>query len=776
MPGWFNRAFDNIERRSSARLRGVTSRPFTRLILALVLIVVVTAGAIEVVTLRNIVAAIPLATRDSIGAQIVLMHFGLAAGFAAAICAVIYAALNARSLSRPLRQMTAAIQAFGRNEPMRLPTNAGGEIGVLVQEFEQLMATINSRSAAIAGYAERELLYVVAVHSTNLAFLTTDTNSNITGWNPGAERMFGYSADDVIGRNVELLVPVDRRGEIASNRKITQGGERIEKFATVRIGKDGKPIHVAVDISPLRTPASGLIGSSAIIRDVSEQRLAEELFGVAVEASLSGMIMIDSSGRIILANSAIENLFGYKREELLGRPGEMLLPQESRAGYDALRAEFVSGPKGRSIGKGREMSGLRKDGSIFAAAIELNSIETLDGFLILASVVDVSESRRNEQLKDEFVSTVSHELRTPLTSVTASLALLSAGRAGKMSESASRLVAIAHSNGQRLVRLINDILDIEKYDSGKMAFTFTQVDARAVVEQAIETSRAYAEEFGVTIRLDADAVVGEMRADADRLMQVISNLLSNAIKFSPRGEEVVVAIMERPESIRITLRDHGFGIPEEFKPRVFGKFAQADSSDSRQKGGTGLGLSIVKQIVERLGGEVGFESAPGRGALFFVNIPRWPSSLIDRAKSPAPANQIMLCEDDADVAAMLIGQLADAGVTAQLAATVQEALQRADVDQFAAVLVDLNLPDGDGIDLIRQLRNRPSYQNKPIVVVSANAKRGRDDLRSLALDVLEWLDKPVDLERLLEVLGHSIVRNANDDAVQPDKTITKEVA
>jgi PAS domain S-box-containing protein len=776
MPDWFNRAFDNNERRSHARLRGVTSKPFTGFILALVLIVVVIAGAIEVFTLQNIVEPIQLGIRDSISAQIALMHSSIAAGFAAAIFAIVFAVFSARSLKRSLRQMTAAIQAFSRNEPMNLPANAGGEIGVLVQEFEHLMAGINSRSAAMAGYAERELLYVAAVHSTNLAFLTTDTNGNITGWNLGAERMFGYSANDVIGRNVELLVPVDRRGEIASNRKITQDGERIENVATVWVRKDGKPLHVVIDISPLLTPANGLIGSSAIIRDVSEQRLAEELFGLAVEASPSGMIMIDSRGQIVLANSEIENLFGYKRQELLGRPGKMLLPQESRSGYEALRAEFARGPKGGSIGTTHEMSGLRKDGSIFSAAIELNSIETLDGFLILASVVDVSESRKNERLKDEFVSTVSHELRTPLTSITASLALLSAGKAGKMSESALRLVAIAHSNGQRLVRLINDILDIEKYDSGEMAFAFTQVDARAVVEQAIETSRAYAEEFGVAIRLDADPVIGEMRADADRLMQVISNLLSNAIKFSPRGEEVVVAIMERPDSIRITLRDHGYGIPEEFKPRVFGKFAQADSSDSRQKGGTGLGLNIVKQIVDRLGGEVGFESAPGRGALFFVNIPRWPSSLIDRAKGPAPANQIMLCEDDADVAAMLIGQLADAGVSAQLAATVQEALQRADVGQFAAVLVDLSFPDGDGIDLIQQLRNRPDYKNKPIVVISANAKRGRDDLRSLALDVLEWLDKPVDLERLLEVLGQSAAKDANGDVARPDQTITKEVA
>ncbi len=278
-----------------------------------------------------------------------------------------------------------------------------------------------------------------------------------------------------------------------------------------------------------------------------------------------------------------------------------------------------------------------------------------------------------------------------------------------------------------------------------------------MVEQAIETSKAYAEEFGVSVRLDPHSVVGEVRADTDRLAQVVGNLLSNAIKFSPRGEEVVVGVSERDDAIRVTVRDHGPGIPDEFKPRVFEKFAQADSTDTRQKGGTGLGLSIVEQIVKRFGGEIGFESEVGVGTLFFVELPRWRADggqLVAR-----PSSNVLLCEDDPDVAAWLNARLSTCGFQVEVAGTVDEALQRADGGTYSAVLVDLKLPDGDGIGLIQKLRDRPGYHDTPIVVVSGNSARGRGDTRASTLDVLDWLDKPVNIERLLRVLNLPKTRN-----------------
>jgi signal transduction histidine kinase len=233
------------------------------------------------------------------------------------------------------------------------------------------------------------------------------------------------------------------------------------------------------------------------------------------------------------------------------------------------------------------------------------------------------ERKRLDRLKDEFVSTVSHELRTPLTSISASLGLVMGKAAGSLPDPMARLLAIAHKNSERLVRLVNDILDIEKMQSGRVVFNLGRVDVRSLVEQAIEGNRELAEGYGVRIRLEAAHAVCDVRADPDRLAQVVTNLLSNALKFSPAQAEVVVAIEEATDVVRISVRDHGTGISVDFKPHIFERFAQADATNVRQNGGTGLGLSIVKQIVDRLGGEVGFADAPGGGTIFHVALPCW---------------------------------------------------------------------------------------------------------------------------------------------------------
>ena len=256
----------------------------------------------------------------------------------------------------------------------------------------------------------------------------------------------------------------------------------------------------------------------------------------------------------------------------------------------------------------------------------LSRFRTSEGPLTLGVIVDLTERNRIARLKDEFIATVSHELRTPLTSISGALGLLVGNAGASLPATTVRLLGIAQSNSQRLVRLVNSILDMEKIESGKVIFVLKRVEARALVEQAIEAIRGFAEAYNVRIRLDAAQEAGEIRGDSDWLLQVVTNLLSNAIKFSPPGEEVVVGIEMRGGDIRISVRDHGRGIPEAFKARIFEKFAQADTSDARQKGGTGLGLSIVKEIVARLGGTVSFGDAPGGGAIFYVELPCWEAA------------------------------------------------------------------------------------------------------------------------------------------------------
>jgi signal transduction histidine kinase len=376
---------------------------------------------------------------------------------------------------------------------------------------------------------------------------------------------------------------------------------------------------------------------------------------------------------------------------------------------------------------------------------------------ILRALRYATERKRLERLKDEFVSTVSHELRTPLTSITGSLGLLMGNAAGNLPAPMARLLAIAHANSQRLVRLVNDILDIEKMEAGRVVFNFSRVEFRPLVARAIEDNRGFAENYSVRVRLEDARTAGaaDVRADPDRLLQVVTNLLSNAIKFSPADGEVVVAIEKGADMVRLTVRDHGPGIPVDFKSLIFEKFAQADAGDARQKGGTGLGLSIVKQIVDRLGGEVGFEDGPGGGTIFHVQLPCWDhvaSLAIDREAKPDAA-RLLLCEDDLDTALTLREQLRQVGYATDFAYSAADALTRAAATRYQAILVDIHLPDGDGVSLIVRLRELPQYHDTPIIVVSGDPSCGRDDLRSSKLNVLDWLNKPVDFDRLVRLLA-----------------------
>jgi signal transduction histidine kinase len=233
----------------------------------------------------------------------------------------------------------------------------------------------------------------------------------------------------------------------------------------------------------------------------------------------------------------------------------------------------------------------------------------------------IDEHKKMERMKDDFISLVSHELRTPLTSIHGSLGLLNSGLAEGQPEKARQLLEVAHRNSQRLVRLIGDVLDLQKIESGTMPLDMRPLEIGPFLEQAIEVNEAYGSQFGVSFVLNGAPAPLGVRADPDRLMQVITNLLSNAAKFSPRDQPVVVSAQRLGSVVRVNVTDRGPGISEEFRSRIFQRFAQADSSTTREKGGTGLGLSISKAIVERMGGRISFETEVGVRTTFYVELP-----------------------------------------------------------------------------------------------------------------------------------------------------------
>ncbi|MDO8412955.1 MAG: HAMP domain-containing sensor histidine kinase [Gallionellaceae bacterium] len=233
--------------------------------------------------------------------------------------------------------------------------------------------------------------------------------------------------------------------------------------------------------------------------------------------------------------------------------------------------------------------------------------------------------------KSDFLSTVSHELRTPLTSIRGALALIAGGVVGELSAAAKPLVDIAHKNSERLILLVNDILDMEKIEAGKMEFNSSPVNLTQLLKQALDGNHAYAEQYRVSFELKSDPasdlssnLSGAMvNVDANRMMQVFANLLSNAAKFSHTGGKVLVTVERIGQHIRVAVKDNGPGISDEFKDQIFQKFAQADSSDTRKKGGTGLGLSIAKAIIEQMGGRIWYDSQPDVQTAFYVELPEW---------------------------------------------------------------------------------------------------------------------------------------------------------
>ncbi|WP_119154980.1 ATP-binding protein [Caldimonas tepidiphila] len=323
---------------------------------------------------------------------------------------------------------------------------------------------------------------------------------------------------------------------------------------------------------------------------------------------VDAVLTVDAAGVIHEANPAAARLLaggaplrGQPLEPLLGRP----------------LAEAV---------QARELELPRADGSRFPAELRASAWQEEDGSTYTTLVLaDVSERRRIERMKDEFLATVSHELRTPLTSVLGALGLIAGGAAGELPAAAQELAEVAQRNGERLGRLIDDVLDLTKLEANRLGFVLRPQPLRPLLEEALAAQQGQARQAGVTLSLQVQpqAAAARAKVDADRFAQVLANLLSNAIKHSPCGAVVELGLAADParDALRLTVRDRGPGIPAEFRARLFERFSQADASDRRGRGGTGLGLYITRAFVERMGGRIEVESEPGRGAAFHVQLP-----------------------------------------------------------------------------------------------------------------------------------------------------------
>ena len=393
--------------------------------------------------------------------------------------------------------------------------------------------------------------------------------------------------------------------------------------------------HWVIVVGALLSLAASLAMWSLVLARRRAQSLAEDMtqelrdsearVHAIMDSVMDAIVVIDQSGCISSVNPATERIFGYSIEEMLGKNVTMLMPEPYRSEHAEYLRRYLETGQARIIGQQRELLGQRSNGDIFPMELAVARIEIQGQVMFTGIVRDITERAKVDRLKKEFVATVSHELRTPLTSIHGSLGLVAGGAVGEMSEKMRQLVEIAYNNSGRLIRLINDILDIEKIESGKLDVRLKTQALLPLIEQAMTDNQSYAAQYQVRYALNPNSPPVQVNVDADRLLQVLANLLSNAAKFSPPQSVVTIKVSLHQARVRVAVTDQGAGIPEEFRDKIFQKFTQADSSDTRQKGGTGLGLAISKALIQRMQGEMGFHVEPGAGTTFYFELPRCDS-------------------------------------------------------------------------------------------------------------------------------------------------------
>jgi PAS domain S-box-containing protein len=384
--------------------------------------------------------------------------------------------------------------------------------------------------------------------------------------------------------------------------------------------------------------------------------LAEQRFRELLEAAPDAIMQVDAEGRIILLNRVTEDMFGYTRDELLGQPVEVLIPQELHARHVEHRAHYRQRPMTRTMGSGLALEGVRKDGSRFPVEISLSPSESAEGFRITAIIRDITERRmaadrlhrvqeeytqrlaetnaelemtnreleRANRLKSEFLASMSHELRTPLHTIIGFSELLAEELEGPLNEKQRRFVEHVHKDSLHLLELINDILDISKIEAGRLELRPEAFDFTALVTESLASVRSLAEAKAHILETSLD-VPAAVQADRLRIKQVLVNLLSNAIKFTPEGGRIRVEARVQEPFVAVSVSDTGVGIPVEEHDFIFDKFHQVGATTKGVREGTGLGLAITKRLVEQHGGTIRVDSQPQQGSTFLFTLPLEPA-------------------------------------------------------------------------------------------------------------------------------------------------------
>ena len=676
--------------------------------------------------------AATLAVRDS----------SLIGGFLAAFCAVVVAIIVARSLTQPLVQMTKVVEGFSRDETVALPAGGGQEISVLANAFARMAAESQAKAAALnreieerRRTSEREQLLIAAVESSNDAILTETLDGVITGWNPAAERLFGFTAQEAIGNSINIIVPHELRGEAQATLDKIRGGEKVDYHETVRANKDGRRIDVSLGVSPIRSQSGAIIGAAKVARDITARKRtrealleSEQMARDVIANALEAFIQADDCGYIIEWNPQAEAIFGWSRQEAVGRHLiGMLLPEALRPCYESMRERLVRNEENAGAGERFETEAMRKDGHVVKVEVSLKAVCRRSGYVFNAFVRDLTQKiAAEEQLRQaqkmdalgQLTGGIAHDFNNVLTVITGTIEILAEEVSAKPASAAiARLIGEAAERGAELTA---HLLAFAR----KQPLRPRETDVnRLVVESAKLMRPTLGEHIEIESRL-AETLSAAL-VDPGQLSSALLNLAINSRDAMPDGGKLTLETMnvifdesyaaaksdvQTGNYVMIAVSDTGTGIPEAIRDRVFDPFFSTKGVGK----GTGLGLSMVYGFVKQSGGHIELYSEEGYGTTFRLYLPQadaLPEPIAAGSLSPeieGGNETILVVEDDPLVRAYVNTQLQSLGYKTLSAANGAEALAIADSGRaFDLLFTDVIMPGGlNGRQLAAEMMQR----------------------------------------------------------------------
>ena len=666
-------------------------------------------------------------------------------------------------------------------------------------------------SSGLARRRERELRQSKSIiDSTDDAILSKTLAGVITSWNAGAERIFGYTAQEAIGKSTQMLVPPERLDEEPAILERISRGDRIDHFQMVRRRKDGRLIDISATISPLVDQTGKIVGISKIARDITERKEAERnlnransLLKESINSLAEGFTIYDENDRLVVCNEAYLNFYNTSRdlivpgasfEEIVRKGAERGQYKEAIGRVDEWVRERVRKHQGAD---GSQLEQLLDDGR-WLLIVEYR---TPSGFIVgnridittrkLAEVELDKHGRHLEKLVEErtaalstakeaaeaaniaksaFLANMSHEIRTPMNGIIGMANILR--REGVTSKQAKRLDTI-DASAQHLLSVINDVLDISKIEAGKLTLEEAPVVVSSLLANVSSILSERVKAKGIHLLIETGPLPHNLVGDPTRLQQALLNYATNAVKFTEAGSVTLRALKQEETDdsvlVRFEVQDTGIGIAPEAMSRLFSTFEQADNSMTRKYGGTGLGLAITKRLAELMGGEAGAESMPGAGSTFWLTVKLkkgdGAAAALTETAVDAEAeirhryagHRILVVDDEPINREVALMQLEAVDLVADTAEDGAEAVALARKNRYAAIFMDMQMPNLNGVEATQEIRQLPGYRDTPIIAMTANAF-AEDKAKCLAAGMDDFLIKPFNPDELFVILLRSLSR------------------